>query len=340
MVSLSYKEFFNTDKEIGLMDNNIYDVAIIGGGPAGISTAIYAVRAGLSVALINDDPLLGGTLLDTSYIENYPGFESIEGIKLAMEMDSHLNSYKHDRIHDTAKTMWRVRERSSISYNIWLGDKKEIVRAKTVVIATGVRYKKLNVVGEDTYTGRGVSNCATCDGFLFSGEDLAVIGGGDSAIESAIELADIANSVTVIHRRNKLRAEQILIDRLNDKKNIDYIWNADVEELAGDDKLLNQVIYTDNATGQAHSLGVAGAFVNIGIVPNTDMFKHEELCHLINEEGYVKTSPHNNVCTEDAGIFAVGDVREGSEKQVVNAVADGSVVVKAIKLYLETGDTE
>lgn len=322
------------------MNNNIYDVAVIGGGPAGISTAIYAVRAGLSVVLINDEPLLGGTLLDTSHIENYPGFESIEGIKLATEMDSHLNSYKHDRIYDTAKTMWRVREGSSISYVIWLGDKKDLVRAKTVVIATGVRYKNLDVVGESTYTGKGISNCATCDGFLFSGENLAVIGGGDSAIESAIELADIAKSVTVVHRRDKLRAEQILIDRLNDKKNIDYIWNADVEEFAGDDMSLNQVIYTDKATGQAHSLGVAGAFVNIGIVPNTDIFKHEELRHLINEEGYVKTSPHNNVCTEDAGIFAVGDVREGSEKQVVNAVADGSVVVKAIKLYLETGDTE
>ena len=320
------------------MSKNIYDVAVIGGGPAGISTAIYAVRAGLSVALINDDPLLGGTLLDTSHIENYPGFKSIEGISLATEMDSHLNSYKHDRIHDTAKTMWRVREGASLCHTIWLGDKKEIVRARTVVIATGVRYKNLDVVGESTYTGKGISNCATCDGFLFSGEDLAVIGGGDSAIESAIELADIANSVTVIHRRDKLRAEQILIDRLNDKKNIDYIWNADVEEFAGDDMSLNQVIYTDKATGQAHSLDVAGAFVNIGIVPNTDMFKHEELCHLINEEGYIKTLSHSSVSTEDAGIFAVGDVREGSEKQVVNAVADGSVVVKAIKLYLETGD--
>lgn len=323
------------------MSNNIYDVAVIGGGPAGISTAIYAVRAGLSVVLINDEPLLGGTLLDTSHIENYPGFKSIEGISLATEMDSHLNSYKHDRIYDTAKTMWRVRVGASLEYVIWLGDKKDLVRAKTVVIATGVRYKNLNVVGEDTYTGHGISNCATCDGFLFSGEDLAVIGGGDSAIESAIELADIANSVTVIHRRGKLRAEQILIDRLNDKKNVGYIWNADVEELAGDDRSLNKVIYTDKVTGQSHSLDVAGAFVNIGIVPNTDMFKqHEELCHLINEEGYVKTLPDSSVSTKDAGIFAVGDVREGSEKQVVNAVADGSVVVKAIKLYLETGDME
>lgn len=340
MVSLSYKEFFNTDKEIGLMNNNMYDVAIIGGGPAGISTAIYAVRAGLSVALINDDPLLGGTLLDTSHIENYPGFESIEGIQLAMEMDSHLNSYKHDRIHDTAKTIWRVREGASFDYVIWLGDKKDLVRAKTVVFATGVRYKNLNVIGEDTYTGHGISNCATCDGFLFSNEDLAVIGGGDSAIESAIELADIASSVTVIHRRDKLRAEQILVDRLNDKKNIDYIWSADVKEFAGDDRVLDKVIYTDKATGQSHSLDVSGAFVNIGIVPNTDMFKHEELCHLINEEGYIKTLSYSSVSTKDAGIFAVGDVREGSEKQVVNAVADGSIVVKAIKLYLETGDME
>ena len=144
----------------------------------------------------------------------------------------------------------------------------------------------------------------------------------------------------MIHRRDKLRAEQILVDRLNDKNNIDYIWSADVEELAGDDKLLSKVIYTDKATGQSHSLEVAGAFVNIGIVPNTDMFKHEELCRLINEEGYIKTLPCSSVSTKDAGIFAVGDVREGSEKQVVNAVADGSIVVKAIKLYLETGDIE
>lgn len=318
------------------MSNNIYDVAIIGGGPAGISTAIYAIRAGLSVTLINDDPLLGGALLNTGHIENYPGFESVAGIELAMGMDSHLSSYKHDRVHDTVKTILRARD----YYTISLSGKEEAVRAKTVVIATGVRYKNLDVVGEDAYTGNGVSNCATCDGFLFSDEDLAVIGGGDSAIESAIELSDIANSVTVIHRRDKLRAEQILIDRLNNKKNINYIWNADVKEFTGDDRSLNKVIYTDKVTGQTHSLDVAGAFVNIGIVPNTDILKHEELCHLINEEGYIKTSPCSSVSTKDAGIFAVGDIREGSEKQVVNAVADGSIAVKAIKLYLETGGME
>lgn len=311
------------------MNNKVYDIAIIGGGPAGISTAIYAIRSGLDVALINDKFMLGGTLLDTSSIENYPGFESIGGIELAMNMESHLDSYKYTKVQDRVSAIHSgVGDESNIKY-ITLESGDEHILAKTVVIATGIRYKTMNVDGESEYTGKGISSCATCDGFFFSGEDVVVIGGGDSAIESAIELSDIAKTVTVIHRRDKLRAEQFLVDRLNNKSNIKFLWNNDVVGFHGDNNLLEHLTTFDKDKNELSNVHVKGAFVNIGIVPNTEMFSQ---LGITNKEGFIE---NENLKTMISGVYVVGDAREGSDRQVVNAVADGSSVVKLIKDYLE-----
>lgn len=310
------------------MDNKVYDIAIIGGGPAGISTAIYAIRSGLDVVLINDKFMLGGTLLDTSSIENYPGFESIGGIELAMSMESHLDSYKYTKVHDRVSAVRHgIGAEPNIKY-IALESGSDDILSKTVVIATGIRYKTMNVDGESEYTGKGISSCATCDGFFFSGEDVAVIGGGDSAIESAIELSDIANTVTVIHRRDKLRAEQFLVDRLNKKTNIKFLWDNDVAGFHGDNGLLEYLTTFDKAKNELNSIYVKGAFVNIGIVPNTEMFSQ---LGITNKEGFIE---NKNLKTMISGVYVVGDAREDSDRQVVNAVADGSSVVKIIKDYI------
>lgn len=313
------------------MTNKIYDVAIVGGGPSGISTAIYAIRSGLDVVLINDKFMLGGTLLDTSSIENYPGFESVGGLELAMNMESHLDSYEYTKVHDRVIDIYsEVGAESNIKY-IALESGDEHILAKTVVIATGIRYKTMDVDGESKYTGKGISSCATCDGFFFSGEDVAVIGGGDSAIESAIELSDIANTVTLIHRRDKLRAEQFLVDRLNKKPNIKFLWDNDVVGFHGGNNLLEYITTFDKVKNELNNIYVKGSFVNIGIVPNTEMFSQ---LGITNEEGFIE---NENLKTMIGGIYVVGDAREGSDRQVVNAVADGSSVVKIIKTHLEGG---
>ena len=310
------------------MNNKIYDIAIIGGGPAGISTAVYASRAGLDVALINDEPILGGTLLDTGSIENYPGWSSISGESLASNMESHLSDYDVTRILGTAKRIHTSELTDTI--RITLEEDGSTIESKTVVIATGIRYKNLDITGEAEYTGKGVSNCATCDGFFFAGQDVAVIGGGDSAVESAIELSDIANSVTVVHRRDKFRAEQVLVDRLSKKANIKYIYDALLSEFKGDEQL-NSLTFMDKEDGLIKEIDVKGAFVNVGIVPNTELLKsRQEL--MLDDEGFVE---HNNLQTDIRGVYVVGDVRGDSNRQIVNAVADGSSVVKLVKEYLE-----
>lgn len=312
------------------MSKKIYDVTIIGGGPAGISTAVYASRAGLDVVLINDEPVLGGTLLDTGSIENYPGWSSITGESLASNMESHLSDYDVTRILGTAKHIHTSEPTDTI--RVTLEEDDSTIESKTVVIATGIRYKNLDITGEVEYTGRGISNCATCDGFFFSGQDVAVIGGGDSAIESAIELSDIANSVTVVHRRDKFRAEQVLVDRLNKKSNIKYIYDALLREFKGDEQL-NSLTFMDKEDGLIKEIDVKGAFVNVGIVPNTELLKsRQEL--MLDDEGFVE---HNNLQTDIRGVYVIGDVRNDSNRQIVNAVADGSSVVKIIKEYLEGG---
>lgn len=312
------------------MNKKIYDIAIIGGGPAGISTAIYASRAGLKVALINNGPILGGTLLDTSSIENYPGWSSISGELLASNMESHLSDYDVTRILGTAERIHTTRSTDTI--RIALKEDVSIIESKTVVIATGIRYKNLDITGEAEYTGKGISNCATCDGFFFTGQDVAVIGGGDSAIESAIELSDIANSVTVIHRRDKFRAEQVLVDRLSKKDNIKYIYDALLSGFKGDEQL-NSLTFMDRDSGLIKELDIKGAFVNVGIVPNTEFLQSRQES-MLDDEGFVE---HNNLQTDIRGVYVVGDVRNDSNRQVVNAVADGSSVVKLIKEYLERG---
>lgn len=308
------------------MSDKIYDVAIIGAGASGITAAIYCARAGLSVALI-EKGLYGGQINDTTEVENYTAFESISGLELAENMEKHVKSLDGiDHIYGDAKNISRVVYHGIAEFNIEL--QKDTIKSKTAVIASGVKHKKLDITGEDILSGSGVSYCATCDGSFFKGQHVAVVGGGDSAVESALYLSNIVERVTVIHRRDELRAEQILQDRLFDKNNVEVIWNAEVEEIKGD-KTMDGLIFKDKNTGDRVFLDAAGAFINIGVEPNTELLKTN---YLTDSEGFIYTNPMMQ--TKMAGLYAVGDVRWGSIRQIASSVGDGAVCVESIIKYL------
>lgn len=310
----------------------IYDVLIIGAGPAGITTAIYTARAGLKVGLI-EKGLYGGQLHNTDEVENYTGFKSIKGYELADDMQEHVESIENiEHIYGEVQT---VRKRDDDIFNIHL--ETDVLKSHVVVVATGVRYKKLNVIGEKELESRGLSYCAVCDGAFFRNKNVAVIGGGDSAVESALYLSNIVNKVTLIHRRDSLRAEKVLQDRLFEKSNINIIWNAEVNEILGDVITgVNGLSYFDT-TGKdyAQSMNIDGIFVNIGMIPVTDMLRSFSRL-TVNHEGYMVTDESMETLT--SGLFAVGDVRRDSVRQVVSATGDGAVASEDIIRYLRGKD--
>lgn len=305
----------------------LYDVAIIGAGPAGITTAIYTSRAGLKVALI-EKGLYGGQLHNTDEVENYTGFESIKGFELAEKMEEHAQSL--DNVDHIYADVQVVKKDDDI-FRIHLGT--DVIESKTVVGATGVKHRKLNVVGEEDYEGRGVSYCAVCDGAFFKGKHVAVVGGGDSAVESALYLSNIVDKVTLIHRRDELRAEEILQKRLFEKDNIDFIWNANIEEIFGNDtEGVKAVSYIDKRdVYKVKSIDIDGVFVNVGVIPVTHMFKHMGLM-TVDSEGFLVTVGEMRTVTK--GLYAVGDVRRDSIRQVVTATGDGAIASESLNSYL------
>ena len=277
--------------------------------------------------------LYGGQLHNTDEVENYTGFKSIKGYELADDMQEHVESIENiEHIYGEVQT---VRKRDDDIFNIHL--ETDVLKSHAVVIATGVRYKKLNVIGEKELESRGLSYCAVCDGAFFRNKNVAVIGGGDSAVESALYLSNIVNKVTLIHRRDSLRAEKVLQDRLFEKSNIDIIWNAKVNEILGDVITgVDGVSYFDT-TGKdyAQSVSVDGIFVNIGMIPVTDMLRGFGRL-TVNHEGYMVTDESMETLT--SGLFAVGDVRRDSVRQVVSATGDGAVASEHIIGYLRGKD--
>lgn len=301
----------------------IYDSIIIGAGPAGISNAIYNSRAGLSTAII-ERGLYGGTLHDTDEIENYTSYVKVSGPELAKRMENHVRGQEDvDHIYGNVKDVLY----EDGLYVVDLGKKK--IKSKTVVLATGVKYKQMNIPGEKDYTGKGVSNCVTCDVNFFRGKDIFMIGGGDSAVEGALYASNVVNKVTLVHRRDELRADKVSQDKLFKKENIDVIWNADTKEMIGNGRTLSGIKYVDKTTQVKKTASGDGVFVNIGIVPATEPFK--ELV-LLNEEGYILTN--SNMETNVEGVFAVGDIRSDSIRQIVSATSDGAVASENIIKYL------
>jgi thioredoxin reductase (NADPH) len=290
---------------------NKYDVVIIGGGPAGLTAGLYASRAGLKSLLI-ERGIFGGQIVNASQVDNYPGFpEGISGFELASLMHEQAIKYGLDTINTKVTDI-----KPSGNFSVITDEGN--VEAEAIIIAAGSEYRKLGIPGEAEFVGRGVSYCATCDGFLFRDMDVAVIGGGDTAVSDALELSEHASKVYLIHRRDELRASQVLQQKALSLPKIEPIWDTVPEEIMGDTKVI-ELSLRNVKTGNIHKLKVSGVFVAIGFEPNSQAFA--DIIEL-DETGLIKTN--EVMATSAPGIFAAGDIRKSSPRQVAGAVGDGA----------------
>lgn len=303
-----------------------YDVIIIGAGPGGLTAALYAARANLNVLFLDRGPY-GGQMNNTDAIDNYPGFTEVKGPELAEKMYQSAMKFKPDFEYGDVQAVSLDGENKIVKT-----DTAEYT-AKVVIIASGADHKKLNVPGEEEYSGRGVSYCAVCDAAFFKDEDVAVIGGGDSAIEEGIYLSQLAKSVTVIHRRDQLRAQPDLQKKAFANKKMKFIWNAQTQAIEGDGNKITDIAYKDKKTGEEKKLQVAGVFIYVGVIPQTAPFKNLDI---LDEYGWVKTDDHMR--TKVPGILALGDVRAKDLRQIANAVGDGSIAGQEAYNYLQNLD--
>jgi thioredoxin reductase (NADPH) len=298
-----------------------YEVIIIGGGPAGLTAGLYTSRAGLKSLLI-ERGIFGGQIVNARQVDNYPGFpEGISGFELASLMHEQAIRYGLETVNTTVTAI-----KPGGNYSIISSDGK--FDAEAVIIAAGSEYRKLGVPGEDELLGRGVSYCATCDGFLFRDLDVAVVGGGDTAITDALELSEHASKVYIIHRRGQLRAGQILEKKALARTKLEPVWNTVVEEIIGENKV-SALNLRNVKTGEITKLEVAGVFVAIGFEPNSQSFA--DIVEL-DENGLIKTD--ELMATSAPGIFAVGDIRKNSPRQVAGAVGDGATAALSVFKYL------
>lgn len=300
----------------------VYDVIVIGAGPGGLTAALYASRSNLST-LILEKGLPGGQMNNTAEIENYSGFNSIMGPDLSMKMYEGAKQFGAEHVYgDVKEIVDHTNEKELVC-----GDKSYF--AKSVIIATGAEHKKLGVPGEAELNGRGVSYCAVCDGAFFRGKHVVVVGGGDSAVEEGTYLTQFASKVTIVHRRDSLRAQKILQDRAFNNEKVDFIWNSVVEEIVGDQKV-DGVTIKNVKSGDISTIDAEGVFIYIGLLPNSDSFRN---LPITNEEGWIETDSH--MMTAVPGIFAIGDVRDTVLRQVATAVGDGSVAGNAAYQFVE-----
>ncbi|MCX7812227.1 MAG: thioredoxin-disulfide reductase [Pseudothermotoga sp.] len=301
-----------------------YDVLIVGGGPAALGAAVYARRAGLDV-LIVEKTLEGGQLNLTTYIDNYLGFSSIEGSELARRMKEHAESLGTEFLNALVQKIIVAEKIHAIVL-----DDGRTIEARVLMLATGTEPKRLNVPGESQLVGKGVSYCATCDGYFFRDKDVVVVGGGDTAMNDAIYLSKIARTVFVIHRRNKLRAVKILQDRAFSRENIKFLFDTVVERFVGEKKL-EKLVVRNLQTNQVNELTVDGAFIAIGSTPNSGLVRG--LVEL-DESGYIITNEWME--TNVPRLYAIGDVRKKNVRQIITAVADGAIAaIHAAENYFD-----
>lgn len=288
----------------------VYDLIIIGGGPGGLSAAIYAVRYGLNT-LVLEKGFVSGQISTTGDVENYPGFPSITGMDLMDKFSEHATDagviVENKDVHEiTSKGDIKVVRTDE-------GD----LETFSVIISTGASPKHLGISGEDEFRGKGISYCATCDGPFFSGRNVIVVGGGESAITDALILSDVAASVCVVHRRDELRASQVLQDRAFEKSNIEFSWNATLEEIVGD-SVVREAVIRNLELDEVWRVPIDGVFIYVGIDPNTDFVNVEK-----DRSGFIITNEHME--SSEPGIFAVGDCRNAILRQVVTAASDGAI---------------
>jgi len=303
------------------------NITIIGSGPAGYTAAIYAARAGLSPLMISGLEQ-GGQLMITTDVENYPGFEKpIQGPWLMEQMKNQAKSFGTRILVDFVKDI----DLKTLPFK--LKTEKEVIKSNSIVIATGAKANWLNIKGEQEFMGFGVSACATCDGFFFKDKDVAVVGGGNTAVEEALFLSNLCRKVYLIHRRDKLRAEKILQERLFQKKNVDFIWNSNVTEITGDlEKKLLQSITIKNKKDEINKLLIDGFFVAIGHSPATTLFKNKLQ---MDNDGYIFTEP-NSTKTDIEGVFAAGDVTDRLYRQAVTAAGMGCMSAIEAESFLSS----
>ncbi|HHW43352.1 thioredoxin-disulfide reductase [Desulfofundulus thermobenzoicus] len=299
-----------------------YEVAIIGGGPAGLTAGIYAARAELNTVLF-ERAMPGGLAASTEFIENYPGFsEGIGGPELTAQMEAQARRFGLEIRNNNIES---IKQENGLFV---LDTDDGPVNARAVILATGAQPQRLNVPGEETYHGRGVSYCATCDGAFFRNKQVAVVGGGDAAVEEAMFLTRFASRVYIIHRRGELRATRIVQTRARQNPRIEFIWHSVVEEILGDTGVTG-VRIKDVRTGDTRRVPVDGIFIYVGFHPASNLVKG--LVEL-DERGYVIAD--DQMRTSCPGLFAAGDVRKKSLRQVVTAVADGAIAAVSAERYL------
>ncbi len=303
--------------------SNIYDLAIIGGGPAGFTAGIYAKRAGLSVVMFEKN-IPGGAVAITNEVCNYPGFEKIEGPELANRMFEHAVNLGVEAIFE------------EVTSTELEGDIKTIktfsgtYQARTVIICLGAAARKLSAEGEKSFIGKGISYCATCDGNLYKGKSVAVVGGGNSALEDAVYMSNIAEKVYLIHRRDEFRGDDILVKDVKAQKNIELVLCAKVNKVEGSEKLENAVI--ENIPNKTISnLALDGLFVSIGRGPDTEVIDKKVLR---DENGYIVSD--EKMKTNLDGVYVAGDIRKTPLRQIVTACSDGAIAATAAFQYIKT----
>ncbi|MCR8969649.1 thioredoxin-disulfide reductase [Facklamia sp. 7083-14-GEN3] len=299
------------------------DVVVVGAGPGGMTAALYASRANLKTIVL-EKGLPGGEVNNTSDVENYPGFSKIAGPELAHKF---FESAMEFGAQHSMETVIGIELHGQFKHVI---TNKNIYITPVVIIATGAQHRKLNIPGEDLLGGKGVSYCAVCDGFFFRNRHLVVVGGGDSAVEEGIYLTQFADKVTIIHRRDTLRAQQILQERAFKNEKIDFIWDATVEEIIGDQSV-EGVVVRNRKTDETYTYPCEGVFIYIGLVPNSSLVSHLDIT---DEEGWIITN--EKMETRIPGIFAVGDVRQTHLRQIATSVGDGSHAGHMAYQYIQT----
>ena len=299
----------------------MYQVLVIGAGPAGMTAAIYAARAGYKTAIL-EHGVPGGQAATTDMIENYPGFpEGISGPELMMKFFEQTQTFGVEMIYEQVQSMDVTGDIKKVITD------KQTIEAKAVVIASGAKPRTLGVANEGRLRGRGVSYCATCDGFFFRDQPVAVVGGGDTAVEEAMYLTKMCSSVTLIHRRDELRANKLAQSRAFANEKLNIIFDTVVDDIVGDDKV-TQLKLRNKKTDETSTLDVNGVFIFVGYLPNASFLPAELE---VNEQGYIITD--EEMATNVPGVFAIGDVRQKKLRQVTTAVGDGGAVMHGIEEY-------
>lgn len=303
--------------------NNVYDLIIIGSGPAGLSAAVYAQRAKISTLIIEKSGISGGQILSSSEVDNYLGLPGIGGYDLGVRMRDHVDALEGQFVTGSVV---------SITLD---GDEKVVLledgsryRARSIIIAAGASHRSLNIPGEETFKGQGVSYCGTCDGAFFRNQTTAIIGGGDSAVEDALYLSRLCKQVYIVHRRDEFRAAKILGQKLKDQKNVSILWNSVAVSINGTDSIESLTIQNVK-TGESKDYPVDGVFIAIGMDPNSAAYQGvvdlDDAGYIIADETGITSTP---------GIFAAGDIRTKQLRQVISAAADGANALYSVQQYL------